>query len=116
MSKALMWIIGIIAYIFLGWIAKDIIFSMIEITPETTLGDIQTYEYIIYSAISVIILIGIVLLRDDDYNASVGPPILLVIASCVIICNLPIVMGTLILYNLVNVIAIIWGAYCTSND
>ena len=46
--KALMWIIGIIAYFFLGWIAKDIIFSMIEMSPETTLEDIQTYEYSIY--------------------------------------------------------------------
>lgn len=54
--KALMWIIGIISCIFLGWIAKDIIFSMIEITPETTLGDIQNYEYAIHSTITGIII------------------------------------------------------------
>lgn len=113
--KALMWIIGIIAYFFLGWIAKDIIFSMIEETPELTLEKIQTYEYVIYSTVTVIILIGIAILRDD-YNASVTTPAGLVITACIIACNLPCVLGTVLLYNLINIGAIIWGAYNKDND
>lgn len=113
--KALMWIIGIIAYFFLGWIAKDIIFSMIEETPDLTLEKIQTYEYAIYSTITVIILIGIATLRDDC-NASIMSPVGFVITVCFITCNLPNVLGTVLLYNLMNIVAIIWGTYNKDND
>ena len=40
MGKLTWIIIGLVLYFIGGWIAKDIIFSMIEITEETTLGEI----------------------------------------------------------------------------
>lgn len=112
--KALMWIIGIIAYFFLGWIAKDIIFSMIEMSPETTLEDIQTYEYAIYSVLSAIILITIGILKEDI--ATIVLPVGVIIMAGVIMCKLPYVLGTVILYNLINIGSIIWGVYNKVDD
>lgn len=40
MGKLIWIVIGLIVYFGGGWIAKDIVFSMIEITNKTTLGDL----------------------------------------------------------------------------
>ena len=52
MGKLIAILIGIIIYFGGGWIAKDIVFSMIEITNETTLGTLISYEFITYSIIA----------------------------------------------------------------
>ena len=54
MGKLTWIIIGLVLYFIGGWIAKDIIFSMIEITEETTLGEITFYECLTYSIIAAI--------------------------------------------------------------
>ena len=45
-------IIGILVYFLLGWILKDIVFSIITIESDTTMGDILKYEQIVYSALN----------------------------------------------------------------
>ena len=37
-------IVGILVYFLLGWILKDIVFSIITIEGDTTMGDILKYE------------------------------------------------------------------------
>lgn len=53
-AKVIWIVIGLITYFGGGWIAKDIVFSMIDITGDMTLGDIIFYECLTYSAIAVI--------------------------------------------------------------
>lgn len=50
-------IIGILVYFLLGWILKDIVFSIITIESDTTMGDILKYEQIVYSALTAIYII-----------------------------------------------------------
>ena len=50
-------IVGILVYFLLGWILKDIVFSIITIEGDTTMGDILKYEQIVYSALTAIYII-----------------------------------------------------------
>ena len=54
MIKLIWIVIGLIVYFGGGWIAKDIVFSMIDITGDMTLGDITFYECLTYSAIAAL--------------------------------------------------------------
>lgn len=102
-------IIGIIVYFLLGWILKDIIFSIITIDSDTSFGDILKYEQMIYSALTIIyILIMDIVQGEDDSDGML--PIMLVIATYLGARFLPLSMGSVILYSVLNIVAIIWEA------
>jgi len=73
-------IIGILVYFLLGWILKDIVFSIITIEGDTTMGDILKYEQIVYSALTAIYIIIMNIVQGDD-NGDSSSPIMLVIAT-----------------------------------
>ena len=75
-------IIGILVYFLLGWILKDIVFSIITIESDTTMGDILKYEQIVYSALTAIYIIIMDVVQGDE-NGDSGLPIILVIAALV---------------------------------
>ena len=56
MGKLIWIVIGLIVYFGGGWIAMDIVFSMIDITNETTLGDLTSYEFMTYSVVAGLVL------------------------------------------------------------
>ena len=87
-------IIGILVYFLLGWILKDIVFSIITIESDTTMGDILKYEQIVYSALTAIYIIIMDVVQGDENGDS----------------GLPIMLGSVILYSVLNIVAIIWGA------
>ena len=99
-------IIGILVYFLLGWILKDIVFSIITIESDTTMGDILKYEQIVYSALTAIMMDVV----QGDENGDSGLPIMLVIATYFGARFLPLSMGSVILYSVLNIVAIIWGA------
>lgn len=102
-------IIGIIVYFLLGWILKDIIFSIITIDSDTSFGDILKYEQMIYSALTIIyILIMDIVQGEDDSDGML--PIMLVIATYFGARFLPLSIGSVILYSVLNIVAIIWEA------
>lgn len=102
-------IIGILVYFLLGWILKDIVFSIITIESDTTMGDILKYEQIVYSALTAIYIIIMDVVQGDE-NGDSGLPIILVIAAYLGARFLPLSMGSVILYSVLNIVAIIWGA------
>ena len=102
-------IIGILVYFLLGWILKDIVFSIITIEGDTTMGDILKYEQIVYSALTAIYIIIMNIVQGDD-NGDSSSPIMLVIATYLGARFLPLSMGSVILYSVLNIVAIIWGA------
>ena len=96
-------IVGILVYFLLGWILKDIVFSII------TIEDILKYEQIVYSALTAIYIIIMNIVQGDD-NGDSSSPIMLVIATYLGARFLPLSMGSVILYSVLNIVAIIWGA------
>jgi len=103
-------IIGILVYFLLGWILKDIVFSIITIESDTTMGDILKYEQIVYSTLTAIYIIIMSLSQGLKSKGDDGAPILLVIATYFGARFLPLSMGSVILYSVLNIVAIIWGA------
>ena len=73
-------IIGILVYFLLGWILKDIVFSIITIESDTTMGDILKYEQIVYSALTAIYIIIMDVVQGDE-NGDSGLPNMIVIAT-----------------------------------
>ena len=65
-------IIGILVYFLLGWILKDIVFSIITIESDTTMGDILKYEQIVYSALTAIYIIIMEKLNALRLKAGLG--------------------------------------------
>lgn len=112
----LLWIIiGIAIYFGGGWIAKDIVFSMIETTNETTLRDIIFYECLIYSVIALLFYF-----ISEFYGPVEGLhdsmiPVLLIGGAVVLVYALPYSIGLMILYNIINIGGIIWGICANSN-
>lgn len=116
--KKIAWIIlGIAIYFIGGWIAKDIVFSVIKITEETTLKDITDYELYIYSAISILfsfIASGYKQQQNDDDPIMQGSLIMFILLLLLgFVKIMPISMGIVALYNIINISAIIY-AICTN--
>lgn len=111
--ERLIWIVvGIIIYFGGGWIAKDIVFSMIDITEETTLGDLTLYEYMTYSVIAGVVCLVPTFYKDN----SAGFLSLFAIGIMfAVVKEMPLSMGLIILYNIINIGGIIW-AVCTNED
>ena len=104
-------IVGILVYFLLGWILKDIVFSIITIEGDTTMGVILKYEQIVYSTLTAIYIIIMSLSQGLESKGDDGvSPILLVIATYFGARFLPLSMGSVILYSILNIVAIIWGA------
>ena len=104
-------IVGILVYFLLGWILKDIVFSIITIEGDTTMGDVLKYEQIVYSTLTAIYIIIMSLSQGLESKGDDGvSPKLLVIATYFGARFLPLSMGSVILYSILNIVAIIWGA------
>lgn len=111
MGKLIWIVIGLIVYFGGGWIAKDIVFSMIEITNETTLGDLTSYEFITYSVVAGIVSL-IATLYEDNETGYIS--LFAIGITCGVVKEMPLSMGLIILYNIINVGGIIW-AICTND-
>lgn len=109
-------IIGIIIYFGGGWIAKDIVFSMIEITDETTIRSLIIYEFRIYSIIAGALVLVLLLLTDlliDDNPSVVIVSLFVIVVAYIIATALPLSTGLIILYHLLNIGGLIWVVLCS---
>lgn len=102
-------IIGILVYFLLGWILKDIVFSIITIESDTTMGDILKYEQIVYSALTAIYIIIMNVVQGEE-NEDSSSPIMLVIATYLVQGFYLFQWEAVVLYSILNIVAIIWGA------
>lgn len=108
-AKVIWIVIGLIAYFGGGWIAKDIVFSMIDITGDMTLGDITFYECLTYSAIAAIF--SLIASNSPNINGNEKPKgfiwLFAITIVTILIKEMPLSVGLITLYNIVNIIAII---------
>lgn len=105
-------IIGIIIYFGGGWIAKDIVFSMIEITDETTIRSLIIYEFRIYSIIAgALLLLPLIDLIDNPSVVIVS--LFVIVVAYIIATALPLSTGLIILYHLLNIGGLIWVVLCS---
>ena len=102
-------IIGILVYFLLGWILKDIVFLSSQSKVILQWEIFLKYEQIVYSALTAIYIIIMGVVQGDE-NGDSGLPIMLVIATYFGARFLPLSMGSVILYSVLNIVAIIWGA------
>ena len=119
MRKFIWIIIGIIVYFGLGWIAKDIVFSMIEITDETTLKDLTNYEFIVYSIVAAVMSFIGGHIGEDFVSLEINPVSIISISvlyiTWIIAVLIPLSTGLILLYNIVNIGAIIVAIYTNDN-
>lgn len=114
MEKLIWIVIGLIVYFGGGWIAKDIVFSLIYVDSEITFGELMSYEFKIYSFIAGAISL-IALFYNKNGNKDIGFFSLLAIGfTCAVTIKMPLSLGLIILYNIINVGAIIW-TICTND-
>lgn len=73
------------------------------------MGDILKYEQIVYSALTAIYIIIMNVVQGEE-NEDSSSPIMLVIATYFGARFLPLSMGSVVLYSILNIVAIIWGA------
>lgn len=116
-AKVIWIVIGLITYFGGGWIAKDIVFSMIDITGDMTLGDIIFYECLTYSAIAVIF--SLIASNSPNINGNEDPKgfiwLFTITIAIILIKEMPLSVGLVILYNIVNIIAIILSVSTNKN-
>ena len=84
-------LIALAVYIGLGWIVKDIFFSVFKVSGDTTLNEIYNYEIWIYAVISAIynFFIG----RDDVNDGWIWENIPLVPIYSAILFTFALPMG-----------------------
>lgn len=116
MGKSTWIIIGLILYFIGGWISKDIILSMIGITGETTLGEITFYECLTYSIIAAIFSL---VASSYSPNKNEDPKgfiwLIAITIVTILIKEIPLSVGLIALYNIVNIAAIILSVSTNKN-
>lgn len=117
MIKLIWIVIGLIVYLGGGWIAKDIVFSMIDITGDMTLGDITFYECLTYSAIAA--LFSLIASNSPNINGNEDPKgfiwLFAITIATILIKEMPLSVGLIALYNIVNITAIILSVSTNKN-
>lgn len=115
MWKLFLTIISLAVYFGGGWAAKDILFSVIEITDDMTFRDIFYYEALVYSFLTWIVIL-IICIIGKGYNSFFDEPLdrvsgigLLLFITFQAIKIFPLSMGLVILYNIINIGCIIWA-------
>ena len=96
-------IIPLIVYFGIGWINKDIYFSIWEIVDSTTLEEIYNKEILVYACVAVgyIILCHIILDDNSPVGGMVFAGAFPVVGYILCVYVLPISEGAAILYYLV---------------
>ena len=125
-KRSILWgILAIIAYWIIGWIVKDIYFSMVDIGMEETLEDIWKREMGVYTVVAAIIA-GVCCFGCSDGDEDVLNYLLVIsgigIGAVFLIWKfLPMSTGATILANLLLIAAIdipvvLWVIRTTANQ
>lgn len=98
-------LIALVVYFGLGWVAKDITFSMMNINDNTTLEEIANIDLIVYASLAgvyIILCLGFIMEHvDNDKLLSI---ILFPLAAyCISKYLIPPSMGSAVLFNLLNI-------------
>lgn len=115
MGKSTWIIIGLILYFIGGWIAKDILLSA-KVTEDTTLGEVTFYECLTYSIIAAIFSL---VASSYSPNKNEDPKgfiwLVAITIVTILIKEMPLSIGLIALYNIVNIAAIILSVSTNKN-
>lgn len=99
-------IIPLIVYFGIGWIAKDIYFSIWEVVDSTTLEEIYNKEVLVYACVAVgyIILCSLILMDEDNIGGFVFAGAFPVAGYILCVYVLPISEGAAILNTILCIV------------
>lgn len=103
-------LIALAIYFGLGWVIKDITFSLIDISDNTTFEKIVYIDLIVYSCLAgvyIILFLGFLMEKVTDaeylFNKWIKLVLLPIVAFCISRYLIPPSMGSAILFNLLNI-------------
>lgn len=102
-------IIGLVIYLVGGWIVKQAVFSIIEITGDMTLKDIARYEMNAYISIPIVLSLISSIIKDNNAVFFVSLLICLITSFLVEIVSYSVI--AVILFNIVNIGIVVWSIY-----
>lgn len=120
-------LIALAVYFGLGWVIKDITFSMMDINDNTTFEEIGNIDLIIYSCLAgayIILCLGFLMEKVNDseflFNKFIKVVLLPIAAFCISRYIIPPSMGSAILFSLLNIsgmiIVTILAAYILTEE
>lgn len=114
MKKFLLAILGIAIYFIVGWLIKDIVFANYTNPLDTPVMNMIKHEALIYCILAggYSFVIQCFVYSDNDNN-EIGMylPIGLCVAAYFLLTMLSISTGLIIVFNMLNITAIIIGCY-----
>ena len=111
-KKTIKWgLLAIIVYLVIGWIVKDIYFSICEWQPDETLVEVWRREIKVYTIVAVIISGFFVLGCLDEGDIYWEIPMGIFFAVFIGKDYIPMSIGAGILINLLNIVAMITPIY-----
>lgn len=98
-------LIALVVYFGLGWVAKDITFSMMDINDNTTLEEIANIDLIVYASLAgVYITLCLLFIMEKIDNDKLLSILLFPFAAyCISKYLIPPSMGSAVLFNLLNI-------------
>lgn len=90
-------LIAIAVYIGLGWVIKNIVFSMLGVSGGTTMNTIYNYEIWIYAVISTVYNFFISRDNNNDNWIEENIPLIPIYSAIIFTCALPMGLGASLL-------------------
>ena len=112
MRKFFLTVLGIAIYILVGWLIKDIVFANYANPLDTPIADMMKHEALIYCILAAgYAFIIQCFISSDDNEIGIYLPIGLCVAAYFLLTSLSISTGLIIVFNMLNIAAIIIGCY-----
>ena len=96
-------LVALLVYFGLGWVIKDITYSMMNISDKATLEEIANIDLIVYAILCLGYLMEKVNDSDELFNKYMKVVLLPIAAYCISRYLIPPSIGSAILFNLLNI-------------
>ena len=103
-------LVALLVYFGLGWVIKDITYSMMNISDKATLEEIANIDLIVYAVLAgvyIILCLGYLMEKVNDsdelFNKYMKVVLLPIAAYCISRYLIPPSIGGAILFNLLNI-------------
>lgn len=114
MKKFLLSVLGIAIYFIVGWLIKDIVFANYANPLDVPVMNMMKHEALIYCILAggySFVIQCFVYSNSDDNEIGMYLPIGLSVIAYFLLTLLSISTGLIIVFNLLNIAAIIIGCY-----
>lgn len=113
MKKFLLTVLGIAIYVLVGWLIKDIVFANYANPLDTPVVNMMKHETLIYCILAAgyAFIIQCFIYSNDNNEIGMYLPIGLCVAAYFLLTSLSISTGLIIVFNMLNIAAIIISCY-----